>query len=357
MPPAAPPDLRHLNHVPVLDGFRGLAVLLVVAMHNFRVPLGWAGVDLFLVLSGFLITRILLNTRSRPGYLKTFYARRFLRIFPVYYLTLGLVWMFYPRADGKMWWYAAYLADFGWLAPENHVSLLVHTWSLAIEEQFYLLWPLLVGWLARGRLMQVCGALLASNLAVRLALSLTQGNDTFYSYSLLTRSDGIMAGALLALLIDGGMRHNDTNRRVASRLVAVCGVILFVLAATGQLSLSRKTVLMSLLGVPSIVFGSAAALWYAMGVSSSSPLHRFFTWKPLTFTGRISYALYLYHVPITQLGKPLLNFPETGLGRAATGVVLAVAAYTAATVSWHFFEAPINRLKRHWEYEPHREAG
>jgi peptidoglycan/LPS O-acetylase OafA/YrhL len=129
-----------------------------MATHNFFVPGGWAGVDLFFVLSGFLITRILLNTRSLPGYRQKFYARRFLRIFPVYYLTLGLVWLFYSNAEGKIWWYAAYLPDFGWLARDKDLDLLGHTWSLAIEEQFYLVFPLLV-WLILVRLKWSRGAL------------------------------------------------------------------------------------------------------------------------------------------------------------------------------------------------------
>ena len=351
------PNLQNLNHIPVLDGFRGVAVLLVVAMHNFRLPLGWAGVDLFFVLSGFLITRILLNTKTCPGSLRNFYMRRILRIFPAYYLTLLLTWIFHAKADGKIWWHAAYLADFGWLMPQMYVSPLAHTWSLAVEEQFYLVWPLVVGWLEEKNLMLVCAALLGLNMAVRLGLSMANGNDEFYSFSLITRSDGIMAGALLALLISNGLRHSDFNRRIASRTVVATAVILIALAAVGQLSLSRKTVLMSLLGLPSIVFGSVAALWCAMGAAPTSLLYRFCTSKALTATGRVSYGLYLYHYPITQLGKPLLNFPDSRMGDTAAGLVLAVVAYVVATVSWLFVETPINRFKRHWEYISYPKEG
>lgn len=344
------PDLQTLNFIPVLDGFRGIAILLVVAVHNFGIPGGWAGVDLFFVLSGFLITRILLNTRFQEGRLRTFYARRFLRIFPIYYLTLLAAWFVLPGAAENIWWYALYLASFTGAAPEHYVSGLPHTWSLSIEELFYLIWPMLIGAVPRKRLTIFCASLLGVMIACRVGLSFVEGRDLLYATSPFTRGDGLVIGSLLALAVEGGMRHDRRNRHLTAALLAFCGVTAMILAATGDLSFGRHTLVMSLLGIPCITWGSAALVWWGMGAEPSSLMYKALTVRPLAYIGRISYGFYLYHVPILAVAWPWLGPPGTGGRNFARGGVLAFVALGLAALSWRTIEAPINRLKRYWKY-------
>src|SRR5262245_16358318 len=148
------------SHYPGLDGLRGIAILLVILYHNFGfIPFlnyGWLGVDLFFVLSGFLITEILLKTRTTTNYFKNFYTRRVLRIFPLYYLCLILVIVIFPLIKNFPYdlsfyrenqvWFWFYLQNWMLIFKQWNDSaiLLNHFWSLAVEEQFYIVWPLLV---------------------------------------------------------------------------------------------------------------------------------------------------------------------------------------------------------------------
>ncbi len=183
-------------HVPVLDGLRGLAILLVL-LHHFAnvyapsawtrnawhrvVGSGWCGVDLFFVLSGFLITGILHDARRGPGYFRNFYMRRVLRIFPLYYGVLAALFLAYPLLAGSHQRFAA-LAEHQpwlWLYAQNFKVILSgdwvpcgmnHFWSLAVEEQFYLFWPFVVFACRRRTLLHVSVALVVLALAVRIGL-------------------------------------------------------------------------------------------------------------------------------------------------------------------------------------------
>ena len=353
MPPRANADLDKLSYIPVFDGCRGIAVLLVVVMHVYGLPLGWLGVDVFFVLSGFLITRILLNTKDCDGYLKTFYARRFLRIFPVYYLTLLVVALVAvkPEHMGRMWWYVGYLSNFIWLQPGADVGTLAHTWSLAVEEQFYIFWPFLVLLLQRRAMMTLCVAMWVMAVAFRLGLGMYPELEDAYTYSLFTRSDGILFGSMLALLVKGGLRHSEANMRLALRVAIVGGLVVCAMAATRNLSFSRHTPLMSAVGMPSVVLTTVFSLWFAMGVPPEHLLHRLLCWRPLAYLGRTSYGIYLYHLPLLRIVHPKLDVPETLGWRLLTGTLLGLAAIGVAALSWKFFEAPLIGLKRRFEYK------
>jgi peptidoglycan/LPS O-acetylase OafA/YrhL len=217
------------SHLPVLDGVRGLAILLVLTFH-FAVmydceemlrhwwlrPLagGWCGVDLFFVLSGCLITGILLDAKGGSHFFRNFYARRALRIFPLYYGFLVLIFLARPvfalssdalaDMDRARSWLGLYgqnvwlMFSGRWLPP-----LVNHLWSLAVEEQFYLAWPFLVWLCSRRRLAWVCGGVLAGCLALRVAMMLA-GLDPMVAYVFtLTRLDGFAAGGLVALALRG----------------------------------------------------------------------------------------------------------------------------------------------------------
>ena len=213
-------------HYPALDGLRGVAILAVFFSHfggghkstNFVIrtwshiaDAGWMGVDLFFVLSGFLITGILLDTANREDKVRNFYARRALRIFPLFYGVLFGFLLLTPVLH--LQWRAGHLLYFFYLsnmipvlapglpAPGTGVSL-VHFWSLAVEEQFYLLWPFVV-WVAKDRtvLLRICLAIMVSALVLRIVL-LSFGVDPLIVYALLfTRADSLICGSALAILV------------------------------------------------------------------------------------------------------------------------------------------------------------
>jgi peptidoglycan/LPS O-acetylase OafA/YrhL len=215
------------GHLPALDGLRGLAVLAVIAFHLCAVPIasgaawrlaggvasvGWLGVELFFVLSGCLITGILLDTRDGARPLATFWARRALRIAPLYFALLAVAFVLiptlvpalrqsHPRFLDAAPWYATFLTNVA-LARSHGMAAFGtgHLWSLAIEEQFYLVWPLVVLRATPRALARVTLALFGLGVLARAALRLTGVTDAYETYVLTpTHLDGLLAGALLAL--------------------------------------------------------------------------------------------------------------------------------------------------------------
>ena len=225
----------HKTRLLELDGIRGIAISAVFLFHsapfirdhnethvgNFVLnnifDLGWAGVDLFFLLSGFLITSILLDTKNARGYFQNFYARRVLRIFPLYYLLLASVAVVflavpvlrdrYADVYASQGWYWVYLQNWPMAihsGADFQAAFLGHFWSLAIEEQFYIFWPFLVWLFARRSLLAVCGGLVGLSLAIRLAVA---SMDTSYSaqqflyFCTVTRLDCLAIGAIAAIFL------------------------------------------------------------------------------------------------------------------------------------------------------------
>lgn len=226
-PSATDPFFSGRRHFPELDGLRGLAILMVLLFHyatllpSFVLPVfgqGWAGVQLFFVLSGFLITGILLDSKGQEHYFRNFYARRTLRIFPLYYgvLSVLLIALLVFRLGFPQVWAHKHLAPLLWsyqpwlwtytaniqMAIHNKVMFLVgHFWTLCVEEQFYLVWPLVVFAFSRKTVLRICVALIAGALVIRLTLTgLGAGGGTNF---VLTpcQMDSLAAGALVATLI------------------------------------------------------------------------------------------------------------------------------------------------------------
>ncbi len=225
-------DLPPGERIPVLDGIRGIAILLVMVFHFWvfgiatgtrlwervyasAAGMGWVGVDLFFVLSGFLITGILYDSRGRQHYFQVFYGRRTVRIFPLYYASLALFFWIIPfllvrlhhsqfsetynSPTAKLFAWTYLLNWYEGLRGFNAVSLpLQHFWSLAVEEQFYLVWPILVLTLARRRLMVLCGGLMALGLVLRAVLYAIHLPSAAYTL-IFCRADSLAIGALVAL--------------------------------------------------------------------------------------------------------------------------------------------------------------
>lgn len=348
-------DTTQRQHWPTLDGLRGIAVAMVLVTHLPSEPAaqiqrflpqlmqmgGYLGVDLFFVLSGFLITRILLSDRERGVPLRFFLARRCLRIFPVYYLLLALNAVFAP--DMALVWCATYLSNYYFAFVDDN-SLLRHTWSLCVEEHFYMLWPLLAHRLAprvsRRALFGLMGLSLASS-AYFVAAQVPHAASLVYQGTL-SRVWSLALGAMVAYSAWG-----SSARPPRWVIVACAGLGCSFAALAIVLGALRLTPPAYLAMVPGYSLLSLSALLASLASTPKDWLGRALTVAPLRYTGRISYGLYLFHpfayrALMSPLGERMsLEF----LGRAALGVA---AAFIAATVSFYLFERHILKLKSHF---------
>ena len=380
------PAARIPQHLPALDGVRGLAIVLVLC-HNFQIleapsglvgrvfelafDLGWIGVQLFFVLSGFLITRILLQTQDAPNYYQAFFGRRLLRIFPLYYATLALAFIVLP-ALGAMparWevdrpqqlWLWLYLSN--WTAPYGSAThAFPHFWSLAVEEQFYLLWPLLVHRRSAGQVLRWCGAIALAILGVRIGmLAAGMGPDPVYSFTV-TRLDALAIGGAAAAWLQ---LPGAAARAIALRQRLIIGAL--VLAAAGFVvthGYPRTSPLGQTLGysVLAVVFAlGVVAAAAGDAVADGAVVGGWVGWlraAPLRMLGRYSYAMYIFHKPLHDLaGKPLLQSlglyehagPALALAYIAAGTLVTLAL---AMASYHLFEKHFLGLKRWFVAEP-----
>jgi peptidoglycan/LPS O-acetylase OafA/YrhL len=317
-----------------LDGLRGLAVLMVFCSHAFRAQLLWSGVDLFFILSGFLITGILVEQRGRTTlsqYLASFYERRARRILPPYLVLLGLTSVIFGIGWISHWYLFIFLMNTAsFLEVGRHYSLGV-LWSLAVEEQFYLLWPSAVCLLSETTLSWLAGSLVVAAPLLRwIATAWFPGHWQVY-LSLPFRMDLLAAGALLAIVWH--------RRRAAIERFGGYGFVLACLAAVPLLWFSRypwfqpgaDSVLVNVWLYEIILFGYAGALLWALSGRVVGILK---LW-PLVYIGRISYTVYLVHTTVlTVVGNHL--HPHS----AGTAIALAISLLFAA-ISWHYLESPI----------------
>ena len=343
-----------------LDGLRGIAVLMVVASHLvLAAPLpsahmhrffysGWIGVDLFFVLSGFLITGILLDTRAEAHYFRNFYARRTLRIFPLYYGVLAVAMLALAalapqtpmlRIGGWLWAYATNIkiAVAGWVFMAGRWQF-DHFWTLAVEEQFYLIWPAVVLLLSRRSLLAVCAAVFVLAPLLRLALCLKGNSVAAYVFTP-CRLDALTDGAALAILV----RSRTGVRLLRNLTLPVAMLSLIPLAVLyrhyGGLDHMDKYTVSAGCTFLGLIFG--AATW-----SATSGAAIFLDFAPLRWLGRISYGIYVLHPFCIEI-VPKQAFPKLPiLSLIAFNVMGLGLSIAAATVSWHLFEKHFLRLKR-----------
>jgi peptidoglycan/LPS O-acetylase OafA/YrhL len=369
--PETTPDDRERD--PRLDGVRGIAILLVLLCHltqygglrpvgpfldrvwwAWTMPLGF-GVDLFFVLSGFLITGILLDTRDGPDYFRNFYARRILRIFPLYYASLVVAFLLIPAVRGDAIWYWTYLtnyrfADVGW----PRVPYLGHFWSLAVEEQFYLVWPALVFFLPRRLLPWVCVAAVGYGIYGRTQL-FDLGEPNYASLATHVRLDGLGVGCLIACL-SRQRRGLDPWRIPAGIVGAVAAIAAFVLHARG--GGDEPTVLARVyLGTfQALAFG--AGVLFAATAAPGSWLRRALCAPWLTRVGLYSYSLYVIHAPIL-VWMHRHGFNTSALPRVLGSQLPAHLLFSALTaalclalsaLSYHQLESRFLALKKHFRY-------
>jgi peptidoglycan/LPS O-acetylase OafA/YrhL len=372
-----PSTLR--STIPALDGVRGVAILAVLAhqlcidgypMHravkDLLLPFeaGWLGVQLFFVLSGFLITGVLLETRHAQNYWSSFFMRRSLRIFPLYYLLLVLTFLVVPRlvdlpaamlAEHRdAAWYWLYASNWTALAHVKGVETLGHCWSLSVEEQFYLLWPLVVRAVDDRGLARLCVGVAVASLLLRVGIRLAGLNPEIAYEITPARADALGLGALAAVVV----RRHDWLARLTphlGRLMAASFALLAVTTVTGgwlsRINPITQTVGYTLLAVASALLIVQVTVNTARGGGRlvtvlSSPLLRRF--------GKHSYAIYVLHLPFHLFVVHTLIAPRFSAMSQAGFLGVQLAYMVVATfvllllgmVLYRVVEQPFLDLKR-----------
>ena len=333
-----------MKRIPQLDGLRGIAVLMVFAYHALHVPLLWAGVDLFFVLSGYLITGILLRLREEhdtPGYWSAFYFRRLLRIAPPYLGLIVILTVLFPIPWHHLWyWYAFFGANLASALGKCSVHAMTPLWSLAVEEQFYFVWPWVVLLSKRRMLRKVAlGIMIGAPILRAVFTPLLSSREPIYDLTPF-RADSLACGALIAICAYGDAEWIHRWRGWAVFSLIAAALLLAGLSAFPSFRLNANTELFNTLGYSLIVIIFGSTLVWALGMS-----HGFWRGllasRPLRYMGQISYTFYLYQVAVMdKLAQHLRSRPEV--------VILAfVITFLFSAFSWHFFESQVLKLRLH----------
>lgn len=357
------------TRIPALDGVRGLAALMVLFSHFLLDDVwsdrwwwtlghvGWIGVDLFFVLSGFLITNILLDTKGRANYFREFYRRRVLRIFPLYYAVV--LWtivavVLIDRTADRLWhgydsvgWLLIFApnialalkSDWLWL---TNLALPNHLWSLAVEEQYYMVWPLVVWLMPRRWLAPLCATLVLSSVFLReLTDWQFEKHWSIASYVLpYCRMDGLAAGGLLAVLLrEGRLRITRQGHELARDFTFISGMLLFFW----------------LIAMNSHWRGFFTTLFFSgflyLAMCEKSMVKRVCETTFLRHIGALSYGLYVFHHLFFMVWRWYIREPleRTGWPLPVVQTVYSLlvfgATYALARLSWRFLEKPFLDLK------------
>lgn len=359
------------ERIPGLDAIRGLAILLVTVYRFnggaagaeehvnpvFRLAtLGFRGVDLFFVLSGFLITGILLDAKRHSGYFRNFYARRALRIFPLYFGVLVAAFLVLPIVSpraGAMFAEARDHQAWLWLYGTNILQAksggwpfgyFDHFWSLAVEEHFYLVWPLLIYFANNRAAIAVCVTVIVFAPAARVTWLMMGGNDVAPEVFTLFRADALAMGALAAVL----MKQQSTAAwlvPVSRYGVWLLALVLILLKLSGRRWLT----------LPDTVFAAlfACLIVVAMTARTESFAGKFWNASWLQFFGKYSYAMYVFQFPLIPILAPVLSVEilaghvgDASLARIAYIGLMTAITTTLAVASWHLYEKHFLAFKR-----------
>jgi len=355
------------KHYPALDGLRGIAILLVVFLHNFGFMnyffFGWLGVDLFFVLSGFLITNSLLNTMHKPGFLRIFYTRRLLRIFPLFYLLLIICLFILPAIPSlhtdisyyqqNQLWFWSYLQNWLFIFKEPYGdNMLLHTWSLAVEEQFYLVWPFMFLLVKKpGHLLMLAIAALLFIIGARYMVWIYQAKDLSYaSLYTFTRIDGLCIGCIVSLLL---YAYPSFLKRFTSLIVFLMAAVNF-----GFYFINNYQAL----SLPYLAFAGYTTFAVLFGIlvheavaGKSAIVQYLLTLRVLKFFGKISYGLYIYHWPVYFFLFPVFvqliadrTHLNTWYAETVSALTVTLIAILISMVSFEWFEKPILKLKNRY---------
>jgi peptidoglycan/LPS O-acetylase OafA/YrhL len=316
-----------MKYNPALDGLRAIAIVSVVLYHC-KIPVaqgGFYGVDLFFVLSGFLITGLLSAEIAGTGKIDIgrFYWNRLIRLTPPLYCMLAVLYLSGIERDWKLGAAALYLSDF---TAEPGYGPLIHTWSLAVEEQFYLVWPLALMAILRARdPARVILWLIAAAMAWRcIALVTAPGNLVYFRGD--TRLTGLLAGAYLAVA------RPTIETKTIQRLGWIALVVLGIAATTTQVYSERSLTLIQ----PLVELSAAILILSAMDAKT---IHRRWLSHPvLVRVGVLSYSIYLWHYPIAWMAREVFD-PFT------TFVIVAAGSLAMAEISYRAIELPMRSFR------------
>jgi peptidoglycan/LPS O-acetylase OafA/YrhL len=358
-----------MKHFTALDGIRAIALLLVIIHHWLdkaylvqAIAPGAIGVDIFFVLSGFLITTILLQNRlqaealatSKKGVVKNFFIRRSLRIFPIYYLFVFACLAVGPLTGTNIrqnaLYFLTYTANFYFYHTHAWDGMLSHLWSLAVEEQFYLLWPWVMLFTPRKHLLFAIFLFIAIGVGSGYVVAIKGLGDFALTLSF-SCFDAFGLGALLAFIL---VFHPDQLART-HRLMGIAALV------CGMQAISEQTP-WPLIVLPDRTVCAIIALWFIAGVVLAQERHkkpsRFLTNPVLVFVGKISYGMYLYHLPLAWDYDLLYKY----LNHRLPAGVLPYQAYIVfgenmvllvglSWASWVVVERPLLRLKQYFDYQ------
>ena len=371
------------ERVQELDSLRGISIILVVAFHLFKradyftenetlhfitrlTSIGWVGVDIFFVLSGFLITSILLKTKDEKNYFKNFYTRRALRIFPLYFVFIAIILLLIPILD----------PDFTTEIPRTLPILLIYqqnwlmlfsktplttylavTWSLAIEEQFYLVWPAIVYFTRKETLIKISvGIIVLSILARILGFLLWDDIDwvsTFFYYNTFTRFEQLVFGGLLAVSFTYPY-WKERLRSISAPVfvIAFAAFLVLCISAFPHMVPLDQNISLILGGYTLVAVFSTALIALLLTHPERFVIRRLFQSKLLAFFGKYSYSIYLLHVPIILiLLDPLWRTQIRGWKMYFAYIVLTYAVTVLGSLlTWHLLEKHMLNLKKYFEY-------
>jgi peptidoglycan/LPS O-acetylase OafA/YrhL len=373
------------NRIKELDGLRGVAVIIVMALHIFKrasyftehpvllsitksTTVGWVGVDIFFALSGFLITSILLRAKREEHYFRNFYVRRVLRIFPLYYAALALVLLFAPKLEPEFTSQLnvalpvllLYQQNWAMLFKGFHITqYLGITWSLAIEEQFYLIWPLVVFFLNRERLMKVSIGYIAVSLTARILAAFFWGDlgsvSRFFYYASFARFEEMLFGALLAVFLTGDGAREQVRRYSLPLFVVsfLTFVALCILSMPSSLHPEYANFPLTIGGYTTAALFTTGLVGVFVTHPARDMLRRLFQNPVLAFFGKYSYSMYLFHMTAALI---LLDVYWHGELRGWKPYFLYIITTYSATVliallTWNLLEKHMLGLKKYFEYK------
>lgn len=355
------------THCLVLDGIRGFAILIVTLYRLCKEldpsshplvglvcrisPLGGRGVDLFFVLSGFLITGILIRSKGKPNYFRNFIARRSLRIFPLYFLSLAVgLWAIPKNLGGHLFERARTEQAYLWTYTSNiRVSWLNewcfgpfdHFWSLAVEEHFYLVWPAIVFILSTKRLGWFCALTVIAVAIARSVAEAFQSLDVAVDVLTVFRIDALCLGALLAVVMKSSVRHDRIRRGAVIAAVLLLATLIVVVLIGSRM-----------FGLPALLCRMIfmAGIAFILLSPRTSILPRVFEGSVLRFLGKYSYGMYVVQLPLVTLvpAASLTNLlPSNPI---AFGIIYVAGMFGCITLtallSFHLFESHFLKLKK-----------
>jgi peptidoglycan/LPS O-acetylase OafA/YrhL len=333
--PTEPSAATH-GRILQLDGLRAVAILAVFLNHAVQTPLTWAGVDIFFVLSGFLITGILLQRKtSGGGYFSYFYKRRAFRILPPYILTVLVYGLIFGLHNFYPWWLFAFFGmNLQRIFVHTHIYFPLPLWSLAVEEQFYFVWPVVILLVSEKTLYRLAvGALFFTPLLRFLCTPLF---STQFAIYMLTpfRADLLCAGAALSIL----WKHRTPRFEDLCRSRAWIGFLLgFGVLAVSQhwsvMRLASNTRAANTLVYSLSMLGSVCLL--AWTLADRGWLRQFLTTRPMRFIGQISYTMYLVHL------IPIFLLEHYTSSRPLIALIVLPLTLLYATLSWFLMEKPL----------------